>query len=81
MRRGFSRRLDPLVGISPTSGKDNMTYKILKAKNGKTVLVHEDSFEGEASDYFVGGIAAEVVGEVEIDGDTDELADIYESQM
>jgi len=58
-----------------------MTYKILKANNGKTVLVHEDSFEGKASDYFVGAPPAKVVGEVEIDGDTDELADIYDSQM
>lgn len=57
-----------------------MKYKILKSNSGKTVLVHEDCFDGKASDYFVGGPPAKIVGEVEIDGDTDELDDIYDSQ-
>jgi len=69
-----------LVGLSQSDGRIKMTYKILKSNNGDTVLVDEDSFEGEASDYFVGGmIPARIVGEVEIDGDTDKLSEIYHS--
>lgn len=57
-----------------------MTYKILKANDGRTILVSEDSFEGKPSDYFVGSPPAKVVGEVEMIGDTQHLSDIYESE-
>lgn len=55
-----------------------MIYKILKAGT-KTVLVHENTFDGKARDYFVGSPAdARLVGEVDITGDTTYLGDIYE---
>ena len=57
-----------------------MRYIILKW-GCHTTLVNEDTYEGPLSDYFVGSPEdAKKIGEVEIEGDTDQLGDIYDSQ-